>query len=180
MRRRDFIINYARALLDLEDSQEHLNKHLESLEKVAAVLESNPKFAKLLSAAHIPLQQREDVLKQAFQAIDDEKVYRLLLLLLKRKEIGYLSLIAKEYRQLVMEKLSFLETTIVSVQPLKAQLQEKLKNKFEAAFKKKIEFKQQLDAAIIGGVIIIFYNKMLDLSVRGRLLQLEKYLTRVT
>jgi ATP synthase F1 delta subunit len=180
MRRRDFVNNYARALLDPADSQEQLNKHLESIESVAALLEGNPKLVQLLSAAHIPVQQREEIFKKVFQTLDDDKVYRILLLLLERKKIGYLPLIAKEYRQLVMEQLSFIEATVVTVQPLKAPLQEKLRKKLETAFKKKVEITQKLDPSLIGGMQVIFQKKMLDLSIKGRVQQLEQYLKRVT
>ena len=149
MRRRDFVNNYARALMDPADTREQLSAHLESIEGVATLLASNPKLVQLLSAAHIPVQQREEMFKKMFQAVDDNKVYRILLLLLERKKIGYLPLIAKEYRQLVMDQLSFLEATVVTVHSLTAPLEERLKNKLEAAFKKKVEITQKLDPSLI-------------------------------
>ena len=179
MRRRDFVNSYARAFLGSADSTQQLNHHLECVEGVAALLNSHPKLVQLLSAAHIPIQKRKEIFKKVFQTVDDDKVYQILLLLLERKKIAYLPLIAKEYRNLVMEQLSFIEATVVSPHPLKAQLQEKLRKKLENAFKKKVEITQELDSSLIGGMQVIFQKKMLDLSIKGRVQQLEHYLNSV-
>ena len=93
--------------------------------------------------------------------------------------MNFLEEISREYHHRVKESLGVLEASLITAVPAEQELKERLKAKLEKNYQRKIEMKEKVDPQIMGGVILVLANQVLDGSVRDRLASLKENLLAV-
>ena len=96
--------------------------------------------------------------------------------MIHKGRLSNFGLIANEYKLMVNEYLGIWEADIVTAIPMDDESEAKLKQKVEEDFNKKMILNKKIDPKIIGGVILVIANEMLDWSVTGRLRKLKEKL----
>lgn len=165
--------HYSQALFKIAPSKEQLQKHLSELEQVFALLEANPQLQQVLAAPSIDKQKKKKVLQDLLLGKIDQQLLYFLLLLLDKDRFGYLSEITAEYCRLVNQELSILVAQLITAIPVNSAIKEKVQSKLEAFYRKKVEINESVDPKIIGGMILIINNQMIDNSIRNRLNELK-------
>jgi F-type H+-transporting ATPase subunit delta len=90
-------------------------------------------------------------------------------LLAENKRFNSLPEIARLFEEIKAEQEGILEARITTAFPLSNEQMAGLMAKLEAKFGQKIEASQEVDAELIGGVVIQVGDEVMDASVRGRL-----------
>lgn len=165
---------YAKVFYDLNMPRKILEKGLAELNTFLFILEKQPRFAAFLKAPQIDPKEKHKILKKTFGGRFEESLINFIAYLIEKKRLGYLNQILKEYGYLVDEHLGLWKAELTTAVPLNEEMENKLRQKLEEVYKKKIVIHTEIDPEIIGGAILIVANEMADWSVKGRLKSLKE------
>jgi F-type H+-transporting ATPase subunit delta len=136
----------------------------------------------LLSFLAAP-QVRDHDKVAALRAIFSGKVSKMLeeflLLVVSKRRDSFLHEIAEEFDELVLEHNGYVKTRVITAIPLSDSEREMLVQKLEAKSGKKVRLYTEIDAAIIGGVVVFLGDKIIDKSIRHQLDLLRNVLETV-
>ncbi len=176
---------YAKVLFHMASSQGLIENVLKSIEPLEILLQKPSEFLRLMVSPQVDDDVKMMFLKRSLgdgQSQEDNPqskiLEKFLLFLLKKGRIKFLPEILQEYQRLASEKLGVLNIRLISAAPVDAETNEKLVHKLEELFQQKTQIKQKIDPSLIGGGIFMIGNKMLDGSIKGKLLRLKKHLLR--
>jgi ATP synthase F1 delta subunit len=99
-------------------------------------------------------------------------------LLIHRHKVSAIRKISGEYHKLVASGLKEIEIEVTSAQPLNEALKQVLRSKLEKKFQKTLEIVERVDPGLLGGFTILVHNQLLDLSIKGKLIELKKQLLK--
>jgi F-type H+-transporting ATPase subunit delta len=168
---------YAKALLRLSKAKEQFRG---DLHKVVDIFEKNPRFSDYFQAPQISRAEKENLFKKCFEGKADPLLLNLLFHLLKKRRMQDLPTIAKAYERRLMEEAEIFIATMVTAVPADATIKEKVLKKLEKTFQQKISIKERVDPSIIGGIMIMTDNQMMDASVKNRLTFLKEELLNLS
>ncbi|HSO28907.1 MAG TPA: F0F1 ATP synthase subunit delta [Candidatus Sulfomarinibacteraceae bacterium] len=107
-------------------------------------------------------------------------VLNLARLLARRGRFETLPAIAAEYTRLLNRRRGIVEAVVTSAQPLTAEETAALRARVEAMTGRAVSLREEIDAALIGGLTVRVGDELLDASVRGRLERLRHQLVGTT
>jgi F-type H+-transporting ATPase subunit delta len=168
--------HYSQALFKVASSKGQLEKHLSELEKVMDLLKTHPQLQQILSNPSVNNQKKKKVLQDLLLGKIDSQILNFLLLLIDKRRLDGLWDISKKYRQLVQKELGILNAHLITAVPIDVKLKEKVKSKLEQLYRKKIEIQESVNPQIIGGMILMVDNQMIDHSIKNRLYRLKQNL----
>lgn len=160
---------YAKVLFDLDCIKGNLDHRLDDFEAIFNIFDSNPKLVRFLKSPQVALKDKKEVFQDSLKAHFDQIFLNFLSYLIQKGRLVYLRSIRNEYKRLA----GIWEADIVTAVPLDSESEAKLMEKLKQIFHKKIILKKRIDPTIIGGVILVVANEMLDWSVTGRLKKLK-------
>lgn len=172
-------VNYAKALFNIEGSSEEVHKRQEDLEQIADVIKFFPEMLYLLGCPELSIEHRIAELEKVLKTQLDPHVKRLIGLLLKQRKAVQIRQIASDYHKMVVHDLKEMEVEISSAEPLKEETKNILRAKLEERLEKKVKFVEIIDPNLLGGFTVLIHNQMLDLSIKGTLMNLKKQLLKV-
>lgn len=165
---------YATSLFRTAKRMDQVDRILVELKAIADLLRKDPNLKNFLEAPQILDQHKEEVLTTAFKNSVSEALFSFLLLVLEKHRIEYLLAMAEEYERLVKEDQGILPTCFITARPLDPAFADRLKEEFEKNTGKRIEMISKIDPEIIGGIIVILGNKIIDKSIRHQLDELKE------
>jgi F-type H+-transporting ATPase subunit delta len=163
---------YAEAAFELAVRDEAVPQWLEQLER-AAQLSRDERLERLLDNPAIPVTQRLEVLDQALGRGTLPPVRNLLGLLLRRGRIKSLPGVAGEFRGLYLRQEGITPATVTTALPLEAEELRAIGERLERQTGGRVELSTEVDAGILGGLIVRLGDRLIDGSVRGRLERLR-------
>ncbi|KAM7265510.1 hypothetical protein ACFE04_003193 [Oxalis oulophora] len=86
--------------------------------------------------------------------------------------------ITEKFKELTMAHRGEVKATVTTVIPLPAEEEKELKDTLQYILGsgKKVLVEQKVDASILGGLIVEFDQKVFDMSIKTRALQMERFL----
>jgi F-type H+-transporting ATPase subunit delta len=164
---------YAAALFMLarENGTEH--PIAAALDQILAVWQENPAYKELLISPAIPLQERRELIAQAFSDMP-EHVVSFMQLLCERGRIDSFPECAEEYRRLLRNYESVAVAKVTSAVPLTQAEAEALKEKLQQQGKRTVLLECTVDSSLIGGVVVEMDGLLIDGSLRHRLQQVKE------
>lgn len=166
---------YAEAAFQIADQDGTLDAWLKDLQ-VAAKLLGPPEVLRLLGNPAVPTQVRAKAVERALGTRVSEKTRNLVLLLLRRGRVDLLVSVAAAYRALYEQRKGIVRATVISAAALDKAEQAAIQQRLGQLVGGTLEIEQQVDPAILGGVIVRLGDRMIDGSVRGRLERLRSRL----
>lgn len=167
---------YAEAVARLAKSANQWQAWSEMLALLAAVSQD----AQIAALSEHPRVTQEQLL-QVIQTVCGDRLnpegVNLLRLLVENKRLAVLPEIARLFEEMRAAEEGVLEARIITAYELTPQQLAALVSRLEARFGRKVQARQEVDPALIGGVIIQAGDEVLDASVRGRLAELAASLT---
>jgi F-type H+-transporting ATPase subunit delta len=173
------ISHYAKGLIQLSQSHSQLEQHLNELEQFVQLMKEAPALEHFLAHPFIKPEEKKKVLKSILGDGVDLSLLHFLFFLIDRKRIQYLNAILEDYRRLAYDRLGIVDVQVVTAVSMEKKMSEKIQNKLEAFYRKRVQIKEKIDPMIIGGMILMIANQMLDNSVKNRLMQLKENLLAV-
>ena len=166
---------YAEAAFQIADQDGSLDAWLKDLQ-LAADLLGPPAVLRLLANPAVPIPVRADAVGKALGSQVSVKARNLVLLMLRRGRIDLLGGVAAEFRAMYEHRKGIVRATVISAAPLDKAEQAAIQQQLGQMVGGTLEIEQQVDPAILGGVIVRLGDRMIDGSVRGRLERLRSRL----
>ena len=159
---------YARALFEACLEGGTLEETGRELSGLRELLAANPAYGKLMSSPSLAKEKRRELLNEAFGELHPMTL-NFLKVLADNGRFGELDGIAGEFQALLDEHNGVLAVTAVTAMPLSRQMEEKLLAKLSAETGKEIRLTNQVDASLLGGILLRYDGKEIDGTVRARL-----------
>lgn len=129
----------------------------------------DPQVAELAGNPAVPSDTVADVIVAVCGDRLNAEGVNFVRLLAENKRFGSLPEIMRMFEELKAEQEGVLEARITTAFPLTEEQMAGLMAKLETKFGRKIGASQEVDAELIGGVVIQVGDEVMDASVRGRL-----------
>jgi F-type H+-transporting ATPase subunit delta len=170
---------YAAALFSSSKRIQQLEGISADLEAISDLLIKFPHLKIFLESPQISEKEKEELFAISFKERISEALYSFLLLVLSKHRIPYLLHMAKEFKKLVKEDQGIVSARLISARQLEPSVSNALKVELEKTSGKKVEMETQIDPALIGGMIIILGDRIIDRSIRHQLSQLKEQMSAI-
>ena len=160
---------YAQALYELCREENKEQEVLGELKTLEQVFEENPAYIRLLSAPNLTKGERIAVLDEGFRGKVSEYVLNFLKILVEKGHIRHAAECFRAFGALYNMDNGILTVEAVTAVALQDAQQQKMQEKLSLITGKKVEIKNTVNAAILGGVQLRYDGKQVDDTVRGRL-----------
>jgi F-type H+-transporting ATPase subunit delta len=132
--------------------------------------------SRTLSNPAIALEQRAALVEKALSEAVSRPVLNLVLLMLRRRRIEQLPRVAAEFRRLDNQRKGITQASATSAAELTPTELEALTNKLEQFTGGRVELDVSVDPSLLGGLVVRVGDRLIDVSVRGRLERLRNQL----
>jgi len=166
---------YSQAAFKIALEENELNRWQSDLRKVASLVKDDALFA-LLENPEFPFDNKAKVLSERLGDINPQAL-KLVSLLVSKGKLGMIGDIADEYQRLVdnyrgIEGAEVAEVTTAI--PLDDEDKLRLAQRLTSLLGKPIVLKPKVDSSLIGGIIIRVGDKLIDGSIRSKLVALKR------
>lgn len=165
---------YAQALLEIGREDGNLKELHEEIQALSGIFDENRDFARLLSSPSMTPDEKTKLLKSVFEGRISASALNFLCVLAEKNRCAYLGKIAAELKKGYYDDAGIAEVTVTTAVPLKDGARERLIEKLSRKYDKTIDLVEKTDPAIIGGMIVVCGDNMLDGSVRTKLENMQK------
>ena len=166
---------YAEAAFQIADQDGTLDAWLKDLQTAADLL-GPEEVSRLLANPAVPSSVRADAVQRALGTQVSDKARNLALLLVRRGRADLMPAVSSAYRALYEQRKGISRATVISAAALDASELAAIHQRLGQMTGGTLEIEQQVDPAILGGVIVRLGDRMIDGSVRGRLERLRSRL----
>ena len=168
---------YARSLFEVAKDQDKLDLVREQLGTFADVLADNRDLQVFLFSPYFSTAEKEDGLDRAVSGADPI-VLNFLKLLVEKHRMPVIFRIRANYDALWEEENKLLPVAITSAVELDEGTVRQLGDRISQQTGRRVELSARVEPDILGGIVVQVGNSVLDASVRNRLQQLRKQITR--
>ncbi len=168
---------YAKALYDLAKENDNLELYRDFFRTLMKIYFSMEDFKNLLNSPFVNKEEKKEFIKKTFGNVFDEIFLNFLYVIIDKNRTNILVGIKDEYKKLVLNSTGVKRIYVTSAKKLSIEELEKLKKALSEKFKdKKIELKNEVDEALIGGIQITADDESIDLSTKNSLEKLKSIL----
>jgi F-type H+-transporting ATPase subunit delta len=166
--------NYADALFRAGDKADQTERFGALLDAVAGAIEADERIKIVLDSPRVPKAVKQRVLERALARWAPEALVRFLGAVIRRGRQGILSAINREYHELLDVKLNRVHAGVTVARKPDQRLLKEIKRRLSAAIGKEVVPHIREDPRILGGVIVRVGDRVMDGSLRRKMLQLRK------
>lgn len=164
---------YAHGLFDAAREDGSLDRVYDEAESLLAYMRQERQLHAFWTAPQIPDEDKVQIVKQAFEKRVSALFLSFLLLLVNRHRIGYLQDILDLFIGRVKEHRGIVPTRVFSAFPLDDGDRERIAAEVSRRTKKQVELTVVVDPSLIGGLVVIVGNRVIDYSLRHFLNQMR-------
>ena len=164
---------YARALIAAAAQEDHHEKVGDELEAIAAALGTPEAHDVLVNPAFNDEQRRALVMALAKRLRLHALTRDFLSLLVDRQRIAQIGLIARQYRDLLDDKIGRVRAVVTSALPLSHADEKRVRDALHAATRREVQLESKTDPEIIGGLVTQVGGVVWDGSLRTQLERLR-------
>ena len=168
---------YAHALFEVASEHDVIDDVREQLGQFADELDQNRDLQVFLFSPYFSSQEKKDGIRKIIDGAD-ERFLNFLELLAERHRMPALFRIRRAYDALWREENKLLPVTVTSAVELDEGLVEGLGKRIEEQTGKKVELTSKVNPDVLGGLVLQVGNMVLDASIRNRLEQLRKQVSK--
>jgi F-type H+-transporting ATPase subunit delta len=168
---------YAEALLDAASERNQAEEMLEQLDSlVQDVFQASPQLEALLTSGAVSRENKEPVIRKAFEGRGSEVFLHFLLVLNQHDRLDLLRAILGAYRRLLDQRARRFHLLVRSAAPLPDDQAQNLVQAVRRITNLEPILDVKVDPDLIGGVILQVGDLLYDASVRSKLALLRKQL----
>jgi F-type H+-transporting ATPase subunit delta len=170
---------YSRALFEAATEDDVLDKVHDELNEFADALEDedNRELRLFFFSPYFSSEEKKDGVDKVISGAD-ERLQNFLKLLAERHRMPALSRIRREFNSLWREEKQLLPVTVTSAVELDEQLVKGIGDRIKDQTGREVELTSQVDPEVLGGLVVRVGNMVMDASVRSRLEQIRKQVTK--
>lgn len=168
---------YARSLFDVASEQDNVEVVREQLGQLADALDENQDLRLFCFSPYFSSEEKKRGLQAAISDVDPA-VERFLMLLVENERLPLIGRIRREYDRLCDQAEDLLAVTVTSAVALDPAVISRLVEQISEQTGSRVELTEEVDPAIVGGVVLRVGNSILDASIRNRLENLRTEVAR--
>lgn len=153
---------------------------MEEIIQVNSILQQNPEFDKLLKHPGIPKQEKVQVVKNVFKERICDELLGFLEVVIQKERYSELPAIFDYFIEKVKEAkkigVAYVTTAVELNDGQKEQVKDKL---LQTTAYETMEMNYNVDAALIGGMVIRINDRVVDSSIRSKLNDLTRQLLQI-
>lgn len=176
MRESTIARSYAEALFELGERHGQSEAFSAALALIATTLESEHRLRLFLETPKVEPAEKKRVLTEALHGEVPPLVLNFLLVVLDKGRQRILPQIAREYRALLDESLGRIHAEVTVAREPDERTEREIAAELSRALGKTVLPSIQVDPKIIGGIIVRYGDRVLDGSLRRRLVTLRRRL----
>ncbi|MEW5796119.1 MAG: ATP synthase F1 subunit delta [Candidatus Zixiibacteriota bacterium] len=143
------------------------------------VLTGDASLTRFLSSPKIDEEQKLQLLRRILGERMEPLFVEFLAVLVRKRRAMYLLEVIDEFNRLVEQHQGIVRATVTTAVPLLPVDEAKLVSRLAARTGKKIELEKKIDRAIIGGMVVLMGDEIIDGSVKHGLDKLEEQLVHI-
>lgn len=167
---------YGTALFQVAKASGKVENIFDDLRGIREYVRTDDTFMSFIRAPQIPDADKAAVIKVAFFDRVSRPVYEFLMILNQKRRLPMIEDIVDYYEQLYLEAIGVVKAVITTAVPLGQDALTQLTGKLEKLTGKKVRSRTKVDPAIIGGVVVVLHNQIIDKSIRHQLQRLKERL----
>ncbi|MBI1307668.1 MAG: ATP synthase F1 subunit delta [Bacteroidetes bacterium] len=167
---------YAKSLLDLSIQQKNEEGVHAEVQDILATVKGSPELRNLLKNPVVASADKSKVLNSIF-AKTSEGTRKFIDLVVDRKREAELEEIAGQFISRYNDLKGLAKATVRSAIPLSDQAMNKVKQYLKGAIQRdNVELENIIDPSVIGGMVIRYEDRLLDLSISREIKEIRKQL----
>jgi ATP synthase F1 delta subunit len=170
---------YAVALFNAAVKQDIAEQVNDDLTSFVELLRANRDLVGFLKSPEILIEAKKQLIVDVFGDRTAGLFVKFILLLMDKKRLKHILSIADAYGQLYEQLQGIVEARVITAVPLDADLEQQTVDRLEEATNKTIRISKTVDPDIVGGMIIIVGDNILDGSIRHKLKLMRRSLSEV-
>ncbi len=170
---------YSTALFNIVREKGLIDKAYEQFEDLDNLVKTDKSLLRFLLAPHILDRNKVALIKDVFDPRLDPLFVEFLLVLIDKHRVGFLHGIIEEFRELVAEQRGMVVARVTTVKPLNDGQRSALIERLKSKTGKSVELDEKVDPSILGGMIVILGDQIIDGSVRHHLSLLKEELMKL-
>lgn len=163
------VSRYAKSLLELAVENNTLEEVNHDMQQLTQLAQNSRELELMLQSPVIPHHKKLTILRKIFSGKVNDLTLKFFLLLTRKKREFYLLDIAKGFHHQYNTHKNIQEATVTTTFALTDDLKQDFKEVVKNISKKKVELKEIVDDAIIGGFILRINDRQIDDSIDTRL-----------
>ena len=120
------------------------------------------------------MEERLSALDTAFESVLPEKVLSFIKLLCEKGRVSCFYDAVKEYKLLLESFERISDVKVTSAVELTDSEKQKLKDKLESTYNRKVNIEYFIDGSLLGGLVVDMDGKIMDASLRRRLREVKE------
>ena len=173
------IRGYAQALLEVAEAEGVLDSVEEELFGFARTVERQPELRQALTDPALPAERKRAVLEELLGERTSPHTVRLLAFVVEQGRARELGAIVDELVQLAAERRERAVAEVRTAVELDEEQRERLAEALSRATGKRVELRTVIDPSVIGGVVALVGDQVIDGSVRRRLEMAREQMSEV-
>ena len=159
---------YAQAVFRLARDSRALSAWSDRLQRLAAIAE-NPEMTQVIGNPKFSASQVSSLIVSLTGEQDNKELASFIGLLAENERLGVLGHIREIFEELKGEDEGVKDALVTSAFPLNEAQQQALVAELEMHFGSRLRPRVEVDSSLIGGVRVAVGDRILDISVRGKL-----------
>ena len=165
---------YAQALMSLAQSQNLTESFGDIFRSLGSLMEESPEFTDFIANPVVKGEDKKAVLRQVMGSEANPYLTNFLMLLVDKRRIVFLEQIVNQFLSLLRELNQVALAEVISAQELSEAQKNAVVDRVKGITNARdVELKTNIDADLIGGVIIKVGSQVIDASIRGQLRRLS-------
>ena len=169
---------YAEALFGISEGAGTTEETLGELEGFVALVNEAPDVAEFLASPVLEPAAKVAHLKKALTGKVSDIVADFICLLTEKRRSQALPAIAQAFRSMADEKAGRTRVSVQSATGLPDSLRAEIESLLRTGLDREIVLEEEVEPALMGGAVITIGDKVYDGSVRNRLRQFRRKITR--
>ncbi|KAL6177776.1 hypothetical protein ACLB2K_049298 [Fragaria x ananassa] len=170
---------YAYALYISAVKTDSLDKVESEILDFIQYIKNTPELSQFTKNPTVPARSRVKAMAEISSQFEhSETTKNFLAVLAEHGGLNHVEAIAKKFVELTMAHKGIVEVNVTSVIPLPAEEEKELKETMQEILGqgKTVKLEQKIDPGILGGIVVEYQQKMVDMSIKTRARQMERYL----
>lgn len=170
---------YAQGLFLSVSAKGLIDQAHDQLRALDTVARADPRLMKFLMAPHVLEKHKLTLVSEVFADRLDLPLLEFLLVLVRKHRIGFLHEIIDEFIRLVEATKGIARATVITAVPIRDNERSRLSQKLAARTGMRVLLDEKVDPAVVGGMIVILHNEIIDGSIRHGLELIGDRLSKV-
>ena len=166
-------IKYATALFRTAKRTNQVEMISHDLEAISNLLMKNALLKNFLESPQVLERDKKALLSLSLKPLISEALFSFLILVVSKHRIQYLLSMGEEFQRLVKEDQGIVEARLITARSADQYLVDQIRQELEESTGKKVEIKLEIDSFLIGGIVVILGDRIIDRSIRYQLTQLK-------